>query len=225
MTMKQRISILKSSGNLSLLGTWNSSVSLTSITCNLNPGHQRVGPRVGQLSVELNKKVMKNQIAWTWYSNCLVSQNSLEVFRNASLTGFDIQSVEITQKGSIVDHSFSELLVTGWGGVAPEACGVKLLESCPACGLLRYSAVTDWNHLIDLDAWDGSSIFMVWPLPKYIFLTEKAAEIIKILGGDSTDVIPIGDLEPQKGELSPGRLGNWLSEHRIEELNVDQTIR
>jgi hypothetical protein len=77
-----------------------------------------------------------------------------------------------------------ELAVTGWGGIAPESSGVMLdhSASCSECGLLIYTSFTDASRLVDEKQWDGSDIFMVWPLPKFVMVANSVAELIRAEG-------------------------------------------
>ena len=218
------IFILKSPNNSNFLGEYHSSVSFNTINCLKKPGHQRAGKRVGQLSISLPERAMKHSFAWTWYSDFLVSETVIRKFISSSLTGFETQPVEVWRKGVLIDHDFKQLIITGWGGIARKESGVRLLEECPACGFLRYSAVTNWQELIDWNMWDGSDFFMVWPLPRFIFITEKASSIIQQLNKDSVQIIPISEMESQNDELTPGRLSYWYPESKIKDLKIDSTI-
>jgi hypothetical protein len=224
MNLKQKIFLLKSSHNTRLSGKWNDKVDLEQVTCSSVASHMRPGRRLGALSIELPLKAFNQPIAWTWYSECLVNKTTVELFHNSELTGFELQPLEITHRGIPIDHEFYELIVTGWGGMACDGSGVRRIRECSACGYLRYSDVTDWQRLIDWDRWDGSDIFMVWPLPKFIFITEKTALIIKQLSCKSAEVISIDDLETQNGTLAPGRLSYYFPLSRIRELNISSDI-
>jgi len=55
----------------------------------------------------------------------------------------------------------SELLVTGWGGLAPEASGIREVGRCGACGYLDYSEIEEPRELVNVKNWDGSDFFMI----------------------------------------------------------------
>jgi hypothetical protein len=47
--------------------------------------------------------------------------------------------------------------------------------------LTEYKTPKDFSfsNLLDQNQWDGSDFFMVWPYPKFIFITARVAEFIK----------------------------------------------
>lgn len=103
-----------------------------------------------------------------------------------------------------------ELGVTGWGGVAPRESGVRLQESCPGCGLLTYSSYNNASKLIDASSWDCSDVFMVWPLPRYIFVTDRALHIIRAEEFTGVEPIEVSSLEAKFPHITPGRPAHWL---------------
>ncbi len=70
--------------------------------------------------------------------------------------------------------SFYELLVTGWGGVAPPESGMS-----PVPGSDNWSGRGDWQHMVNESQWDGSDFFIVWPFPLFKFVTDRVAKFIR----------------------------------------------
>jgi hypothetical protein len=96
---------------------------------------------------------------------------------------------------------------------------VRLVEHCEHCGLLTYSSFKDATKLIDLNLWDGSDFIMVWPLPRFIFVTERAKNVIERAGLEGAVFVPIEKLLPSKHRhLSPGRLSYWMPKERAHQL-------
>lgn len=167
----------------SKLAEWADDMDYEStVTCAINDGHQRAGKRLPHLSVSLPGSRVED-IVWTWYSECLVTDRVLELFKAHGFTGFKVKPVKVRFKRAKEEPPrLWELVVTGSAGVAPPESGIKLLEHCSGCDLSYYSSCTDPSKLIDAAKWDGSDLFNVWPLGKYIFVTERVAQMIRYEG-------------------------------------------
>lgn len=103
----------------------------------------------------------------------------------------------------------------GWGGIAGESAGVRLAEECPSCGFLEHSGVTDWSKVLDLDQWDRSDLFIVWPLPRYIMASEKAASVLEGSNLSGIRLTRLAEMRPIEGSLTPGRVSSWLPARRV----------
>lgn len=205
------------------------SAHLEDVTCPVNDGHQRRGARIGNLIVKLPQK--RGDIVWTWLSNMLINDRVKQLIERANFTGYELKPVTISgilkKKKSKLPQSenehlpsYWEVVITGWAGMAPPESGIELLESksCKHCGLLVYSHFEDTSHLIDIAQWDGSDFFMVWPLPKYIFVTERVANFIKEHNLKDCNLIPVEKIPRGDKDLfnalSPGRLSHSMPEDR-----------
>jgi len=194
------------------------------IYCEVKPGHQRSTNEIEKLSVELPQEALTLEMSWTWMSDCLIGRYVSSLLFSSGVTGFQTRPVEITVKGKPVDHDLEELVPIGWGGIAAQKSGVKLLESCPSCGYLRYSGVKNWTDLIDLSQWDGSDIFLVWPLPKYILITDKVRRILEANRIKEMTITPLSTMQPQDSELSPGRVRDWLPLEKLRSIAIPDLI-
>ncbi|MBC7352010.1 MAG: hypothetical protein H5U08_06600 [Thermogutta sp.] len=193
----------------------------STVICPLHEGHQRPGKRQPNLSIVLPGKTVDDvdDFVWTWYSECLVQDHVLELFRRAGLTGYEVKPVTAKFKQSTEPPPrLWELVVTGWARMAPPESGIRLVKKCDACGLLKYSGCDNPERLIDPSQWDGSDFFIVWPLPKFIFVTDRVAKLIRenrltgVVLKDPTKLKFVSD------GFSPGRLSRWMPEARAREL-------
>jgi hypothetical protein len=167
-------------------------VALETVTCPADPGiewhgkrfsgaHQRPGRRLNDLAVVLSNNPPEDFV-WTWYGECLLQDHLLGLLRQQGFSGFEVKPVIAR-----FEHSSErwprlwELILTGWAGMAKPESGIRLdeTESCMICGNLRYTGLTDAAQLIDESKWDGSDFFMVWPMPKFVFVTERVVTVIR----------------------------------------------
>ena len=225
--MPNEIWLMSQGKDTKQFGTVKSRGTCEAIQCPVYPDeHRRPGRCLGNLSVELPEQTLADGLSWTWESDCLVSRSLLALMRSSNVAGFKTRPVEITVGGVSIEHTKEELVVNGWGGIARPESGVRLneSESCFACGHLVYSGVKDWSQLIDFDQWDGSDIFMVWPLPKFILVTDKVAKLLTDNSIRELSLTPLDAMEPQEGDLTPGRVGYWLSSDKIRSASVPSDI-
>src|SRR5262245_3849532 len=83
-------------------------------------------------------------------------------------------------KSRIIDSpKLSELVLTGWAGNASAESGVTLTRYESCCGHITYSGVRSVDKLIDGGQWDGSDFFIVWPMPKFILITQRVADFLQ----------------------------------------------
>lgn len=187
------------------------------IICPEHKGHMRGGKRVGNLFVDIKSKKQAD-IYMTSYSEWLLSDKVVDVFRKYDITGYELKPVEVCNVE--LPYKLWEMVVTGWAGVAPEKSGIKLKpeECCQYCNKLRYTGLINPEYLIDENQWDGSDIFMVWPLPKFVFITEKVVNIINKEKLTGCLYIPLEELRTKNNSFGPGRLSYYMPEERAREL-------
>jgi len=220
------------------LAEWADDMDVEQILCSLDPDHMRGGKRTTDLRVLLTCKSITDFV-WDWLSECLIQDGVLRLFQEAGFTGFEVKPVEARIKvrakrpdpcddnaglkaedaAAVGIPTLWELVVTGWGGIAPPESGIRLDESCPACGLLHYTSFDNPALLIDEKQWDGSDFFIVWPLPGFIFVTDRVARFIrkhKLTGARLQASETLRKLVP--GGFSPGRLSYCMPEERARQL-------
>jgi hypothetical protein len=189
------------------------------IVCPADADHRRAGKRIGALSVIVHP-LRVGDFTFSWMSDILVSQRVLDLFEKYHVSGFKAERVKTSYPKTIKGRppDLFELVVTGWGGFAAPAAGVKLAESCPGCGYKEYT-IAEPSRLIDAAAWDGSDLFIVWPLPGYRFVSDRLADIIRQEKFSGVKVVPATQLPTERGAgLSPGPLSWHMPEARAREL-------
>jgi hypothetical protein len=189
------------------------------IICPAHAGHQRAGKRLSSLSVILDPLGVRD-FTWTWCSDILISPRMLDLFKRHRVTGFEAVSSKTAYPKGIKarpPHLF-ELVVTGWGGWAAPAAGVRPGYSCSACGIKEY-VIAEPSRLIDPAAWDGSDLFIVWPLPGYRFASSRLANILRQEKVSGVHLIPAPRIPVEKGaELEPASIMYCMPEDRAREL-------
>jgi len=192
----------------------------STVTCPIKEGHQRAGRRLPNLSVMLRGGIVEDFV-WTWYSECLVQDRVLELFKRSGFTGYDVKPARARFKRASERQPprLRELIVTGWGGMAPAGSGIRVIERCEGCGHTVYSGCDNPDHLIDVSHWDGSDFFIVWPLPKFIFVTERVAQAIRENHLTGAMLKQPRELD-LSGGFSPGPLSYSMAEERARQLGA-----
>jgi hypothetical protein len=212
---------LRSPESTTKLAEWAEDMDFEStVVCPIDDGHQRAGRRLPDLSVILPGGAVQD-IAWTWYGECLVQDHVLELFRASAFTGFDVRSVKVRFKRATDRRPprLWELVVTGWGGFAPPESGFEVIEHCEACGDTSYSRCTHPEKLIDVSQWDGSDFFFVWPLPRFIFVTSRVVQAIRHNRLTGVRLKTMNELSIMGA--GPGRLSYWMPEVRARQLREE----
>jgi hypothetical protein len=189
------------------------------IICPADPGHQRAGKRLGNLSVVLDPLGVRD-FTWTWLSDILISPKVLNLFKKYRVTGFEAARAKTAYPEGIKDPppDLFELVVTGWGGWAAPAAGVTLACSCSACGDKDY-LIAEPSRLIDAAAWDGSDLFIVWPLPGYRFASSRLANILRQEKISGVELIPAIKIPVERGaKVAPSSITYCMPEDRAREL-------
>jgi hypothetical protein len=182
------------------------------IRCPLNPKHAR-GKRNSPLSMIVPCDPPPDLI-FTWMSECLIQESTRQLFDREGLTGFSALPAMAKLEGTRRSIEVHELAVVGWGGMAPPASGIREVERCNACGRLRYSRLENAEKLVNPENWDGSDFFIVWPLPRFRFVTERVVELFRryeITGASFSANIPSS---MSRSGYSPGRLSYYMPQER-----------
>jgi len=59
---------------------------------------------------------------------------------------------------------------------------------------------------------------MVWPLPRFVFIGERAADTLRSARLSGMSIRPVGELDIPAGTLTHGRLSYWMPEVRARQL-------
>jgi hypothetical protein len=103
--------------------------------------------------------------------------------------------------------------------LAAPAAGVTLACSCSACGAKDY-LIAEPSRLINPAAWDGSDLFIVWPLPGYRFASNRLATILRQEKISGVELIPARKIPLERGDkLGPGSIKYCMPEDRARELS------
>jgi hypothetical protein len=180
-------------------------------------GHRRARrQKIGELAVNFPAGRHLSDFEWTWLSDTLISEHALRVLQRHKVTGFAVGSVtaEFEKPDTRKPPPFFELVVTGWGGMAAPAAGVKVTDACLDCRFRQYT-IADPTRLFDPTAWDGSDLFMVWPLPGFRFASDRLAGILRQERISGVKLVPPAQIEVKPGaKLGPGPLDAWMPQSR-----------
>jgi hypothetical protein len=200
--------------------TYASSMRLNSELCRRNPEHATKQRWSRPIKV-IGPVRPATDFEWTVYGDVLLSSQVGKTLHEAGFSGFELRPAEIlTSTETPVGREVFELSPNGWGGVAPVESGVRVLEKCPFCKRQVFSGYTNPARLFDLDAWDGSDFFVIWPLPRRIMVTGRVGELFLKSGYTGARVRPLGDLpRAVAGKLGPGHLADWFDGARLAEIS------
>lgn len=190
------------------------------IICPSHEGHRSAARILGNLSVIVAPSVQKD-FTWIWSSDVLISRRALDIFVKHRVTGFETAPAKVSysNESKLPSPELFELIVTGWGGLGEAEAGVHLIKSCPDCGHSVYT-IAEPSKLIDPTAWDGSDLFIVWPLPNYRFASERLANIIRQEQISGVKLMPASEIPVKRGtEVSPGQLTSSMPADRARELS------
>lgn len=190
------------------------------VRCSAKEGHSRNGRQLTHPAIVLAPVRAVRDFTYVWGSETLISRRVLNLFEAHRITGFEAKPVKTVYPKRIkgTPPPMYELVLTGWGGVAAPAAGVTLSDWCPACGHAQYRIARP-GSLINPATWDGSDLFMVWPLPKYIFASNRVANILRQEKVTGIDLIPASEISMFWPIASPGPLTRWMPKDRARELS------
>ena len=179
----------------------------------------RIGLHIGSPRVDLRIILTSHKIGdfvWTWYSDCIVTDGVLNLFREAGFTGFQPRPVVIEkikrlnrkQREEIFIPPLWELVIKGKGGDAAPESGIHVIDR-DEDGDLRYSSFRN-GIIVDESNWDGSDFFTVNGYPRYILVTERVKDLIISHQLTNCAIVPSHKLEWG----SNSRPEEWLEERR-----------
>src|ERR1700677_2411102 len=182
-----------------------------------HPDHRPFGRRTRSLHLAIPAIPLTN-VMWSSFGDCLVDEKVMNYFLANRFTGINMRPVHFEDDGPAnASVKYWELEVLGWAGMARLESGIRRKEYCPACGHQTYTAFENPGILIDTKQWDGSDFVMVWPMPRYVFVTDRVSHLVRECNFSGVDVIAIEELPIPRG-FGPGGLRNWMPEERARSL-------
>jgi hypothetical protein len=182
--------------------------------------YHRRGRRISPLDMVVPCKSPPDVI-FTWMTECLIQERVKRIFEEERLTGFITLPAKARVEKTGMPLDVSELMITGWGGMAPPASGIREVERCQDCGHLVYSPIEEPRELINPKNWDGSDFFMIWPLPRFHFVTERVVEVCKKHGVSGVTFernFPTRSGRIKSSGYTPGRLSYYMPTERAHAL-------
>jgi hypothetical protein len=134
--------------------------------------------RVADLFLEVKHTRRDQWIISAFFEGMVMHTRLLEEFERRGFTGYRLRPATVRFRDGSLSHEYSQIVVSGWAGVAPPESGIELIEACGDCGYKRYSPLQHPEHLIDWSQWTGDDFFIVWPLPKYMMITRRVADVL-----------------------------------------------
>ena len=183
------------------------------LQCPITDEHLDGSKRVSELAWQVTHNDKGELLIWDWIEGCVVHRRVLDEFVKRGLTGYRLKPATVRFRDGIVSNDYCELIVTGWAGVARRESGIRVVKNCPACHWKTDSALEDVEQLVDWNQWTGEDFFIVWPLPKFILVTERAAQTLLELKTRSFRLRGLlEDVDPMVRELgfTVSRLSNFL---------------
>lgn len=175
--------------------------------------------KFGDLAIKLPFRVLCD-FESTWDARLVISERALQALKRHNVTGFDVRPVTARYRRPIgvEPPPLFELAVTGWGGIAAPAARVRLVAACRACKHREYT-IADPTRVIDPSAWDGSDLFIIWPLPGFPFASDRLAKILRRERLSGVELLPPSRISVKPGAtLTPGPLGNSMPGERALEI-------
>jgi len=204
--------------------TYGHGMSFRTETCRGDPDHAKRQIRPSPLRLVFTGGVTTD-FMWSQYSEAIATPRVAEAFREGGVTGCKFVPVELENTmGDEVASEFLELRVVGWGGNATASSGIRVIKECPHCQRQVFTGYTQPELIFDSSQWDGSDVFLIWPLPRYILVTSKVANILERNRFSGAEVESLSRLpKTVAGTLTPGHLGDWYEDRRVREIEAMQT--
>ena len=97
-------------------------------------GGHRLTSRSTKLALEVSHNRRDTWIISTLFDNMVFHARLLEEFEKRGITGYRLKPATVRFRDGVVSDDYSELIVTGWAGIAPPESGIELTEACGGCG-------------------------------------------------------------------------------------------
>lgn len=157
---------------------------------------------------------------WTVYRDILLEKDIVNKLQSSRFSGIEFQEAQLyTTTQTPIGREVFELKVNGWGGMAHPSSGVRLIEKCSFCGHSVFCGHANPGNLFDIDKWDGSDFFLIWPMPRYIFITNEVADFIRKEGYTGVNVRELHEFPKSiAGKYTPGHIEDWYEREKAVQI-------
>src|SRR5436190_774981 len=107
-------------------------ITLCPITEGMN--QHRCSRAMGDLRLEVKHNDTEQLLIFAWLESPVVHARLLEEFAKRGFSGYRLRPATVRFRNGDLSCDYSELIVTGWAGVAPPESGIQLIEACSGCG-------------------------------------------------------------------------------------------
>lgn len=153
-----------------------------------------------------------------------ISDALLTTFLEEGITGFEAveADVRLAFPHDPSQSKYWQLVTTGWGGVASPRSGIEELEQ-GRFGQRKYSPCSDPRLILDPSQYDGSDLFLVWPLPWKIWVSPRLSRLlaerrVKHFGLDAIESYRFEQLADDPVGFGPLPLECYLPQDRATEV-------
>jgi len=155
----------------------------------------------------------RGDFLWTQYSDIVVTDRARQLLEQEHVKGVEFRPalVALPHMPSTRSAPLWQLVVTGFGGFAASGTNISVRESCRTCGVFSYTVDARFADMIDEKKLDGTDLFIVWPYPLYVVVTERFREVVSNAGLTGVAFESLHHVEPISGSASPGLPSRWLS--------------
>lgn len=188
--------------------------------CSVTTEHRGGFRRIGPLVLEVRHNRRDEQIICGW-GEFAIHERLLEEFDKEGFTGYRVEPATVRFRDGSEVTDYREFVVTGWAGKASPESGVQLVRSCTGCPYNEYSAISNYEQVVDWNQWTGEDFFIVWPMAAYKLVSERVAQWL--LARKVKSVRLEGGFTEREGQPLLSKLGftvGRLSDYLPEDLAV-----
>ena len=195
-----------------------SKLKTTTKPCSFDPSHNILERWERPLEVIAPVRPFTD-FEWTVYGDLIVTNDVKTVLIEAGFTGVRFRQVNFfSSSKSPFGRDSVELEVIGWGGRARKESGIEILEECPGCRRREYLGYEHPSMLFNASEWDGSDVFMIWPMPRVIFITDTVRRSILNWKFSGVKFVEISAFRTPAAGFTPPSLESIFDEDRARQI-------
>jgi hypothetical protein len=184
------------------------SVDFATIGCPINPMHTSVNRTIKGSPSAVLESGKRGDVAWTGYGDLLIGRRMLELLHKERLSGFVVRSVNMVN-----GQEMYWLQASGWAGMAATDSTIYREYYYKCCGHVHYKIIAAPPRIVEPSRWDGSDFFIVWPMPMYIFVTERIVNLLSEWDIRGVAYVPETHAVRRSDSFSPGKLSDYMDGH------------